>query len=181
MHLFRKFDLLYIAFRCILFFSNQREKWAMKIGKIGKTKRKKENNNKKNNFHRELNSLDCLFDDLIVVHQLPYWWRATNSQMRQFCRNKWNRTRDYVLSLMLKWNMKPSYVLIAHIIWIGFSTFFIIFLHLFMFRPYIHRITCIKDHYIYVNEFGGKHQNIIRMLNAVEWYIWWAYVTVNIK
>lgn len=46
----------------------------------------------------------------------------------------------------------------------------------------IHRITCIKDHYIYVNEFGGRHRIIIiRMLNAAEWYIWWTYVTVNIK
>lgn len=150
----------------------------MKIGKIGKTKKPKKatknNNNKRNNFHRELNSLDCSFDDLIVVHQLPVLVKNDEQSNATILSKQMKCTRDYVLSLMLKWNMEPSYVLIAHIIRIGFSIFFIIFLHLFMFRPSIHRITCIKDHYIYVNEFcgwwmvDGIEIIIIRTLNAVE-------------
>lgn len=163
------FCILYIAFWCILFILHseiiQREqqkngkKWAMEIGKIGKTKKKKKP-----------------FSQRIEFPWLFVWWFDCRSpaavlvksdkQSNATFLSKQMKTHDYVLSLMLKWNMEPSYVLIAHIIWIGFSIFFIIFLHLFMFRPYIHRITCIKDHYIYVNEFGGRHRIIIRMLNV---------------
>lgn len=159
-----------IAFRCHFFIHSglvqkERKKWAMKIGKIGKTKEKKnktkQNNNKRNNFHRELNSLDCSFDDLIDVHQLLYWWTVKCDIFVET-----NEMHTRLRSVANVEYMEPSYVLIAHIIWIGFSIFFIIFLHLFMFRPYIHRITCIKDHYIYVNEFGGRHRIIISIVEC---------------
>lgn len=93
--------------------------------------------------------------------------KQSNTTISKHLSKQMKCTRDYVLPLMLIWNMEPSYVLIAHIIWIGFSIFFIIFLHLFMFRRYIHRIACIKDHYIYVNEFGRRHRIFIRMLNGM--------------